>query len=667
MPQELDYSHRRPPEDEPPDPRRRMFRGLALAMAALGVLIVGLLPPATASGAEGRIWADFGLVRWLMLAGVVGLMLLPPIHNALYPWLGCLRDISPAARGRIAMVIAILAGSYFIWTAHWQERDFFPKTHDEQSYLLQMRMLAQGRLWITPPDDWPLADHFETFHVTVEPVYASVYFPGTAMMYVAGVWLGWPTWLLPVIISAACVGLLFSIVTELLDGLAGLLAALVLASLSWYRMLSILLMGQIPALFLGLLMFWAWLRWREARQRAPLEDASAASASASGSARASRAQWVWLALIGACAGWMAITRPVDALCYAIPVGAGVIWELYRRHAVRRLWIASLAVIVAAAAPFLAVQLVFNKAVTGSYSQTPFEFYINKFQPQTSFGFHDFDPAVRPESRLPQKQALYDLFVVPRAKNHTPTQVPITWAKKYFRFTVDVATPARPLIILLPIGLLALRGTRQWVLFATLPLFVGLYALYTFYLEHYIVVIAPAMILVLVLSIRALERAWPAKRPMILCVITATIVFTCVSSLPETNKLVTDETFPSAMLRQLRNELPFAVQGRAVVLVRWTPGQTFSRNYHQEPVYSTEAAWPDNNRIIYAHDLAGAAPVRSPQWWRANRRIFEYYAEKQPDRQFILFDRGLVDTPTGFPLDELGLAPQLARRAREAGE
>lgn len=670
MPHDLDYSPHPPPDAEPHDPRRRMFRGLALAMAAAGVLIVGLLPPVTASGAEGRIWADFGLLRWLMLAGIAGLMLLRPIHKPLYPWLERLRDISPAARGRIALVIAILAGSYFIWTAHWQQRDFFPKTHDEQSYLLQMRMLATGRLWITPPQDWPLADHFETFHVTVEPVYASVYFPGTAMMYVAGLWLGWPIWLLPVIISAACVGLLFSIVTELVDGLAGLLAALVLASLSWFRMLSILLMGQIPALFLGLLMFWAYLRWREARKRAFQEGVSVASATASGSARSSRAQWIWIALIGACAGWMAITRPVDALCYAIPAGVAIIWELYRRHAVPRLWLATFALLVAAAAPFLAVQLVFNKAVTGSYAQTPFEFYINKFQPQTSFGFHDFDPAIRPESDLPQKQALYDFFVVPRAKNHTPLQVPLNWVNKYFRFTLDVTTPARPLIILLPVGLLALRGTRQWVLFATLPLFIGLYALYTFYLEHYIVVIAPAMILILVLSIRALERAWPAQRPMILCVITAAIAFTCISSLPETNKLVTDETFPSAMLRVLRNDLPYSsetLNKRTVVLVRWTPGQTFSRNYHQEPVYNTEAAWPDDNRIIYAHDLGGAFAVRSREWWRANRRIFEYYAQNQPERQFILFDRGLVDTPGREPLQELGPAPQLAQQARDAGE
>ena len=189
--------------------------------------------------------------------------------------------------------VAIVAGVFLFWTAWWQGRDFFPKTHDEQSYLLQMRMLAQGRLWMPAHE---LADFFETFHVEVEGVYASVYFPGTAMMYVAGLWVGWPIWLLPLMISSACVGLLYAIVTDLVDGLAGLLAAVLLLSLSWFRMLSILLMGQVPALFLGLVMFWAWLRWREARA---MEGDEAA-----GPAPAWR-EFAWVLLIGACAGWMA--------------------------------------------------------------------------------------------------------------------------------------------------------------------------------------------------------------------------------------------------------------------------------------------------------------------------------------------------------------------------
>ena len=80
----------------------------------------------------------------------------------------------------------MLATAYFVFTAFYQDRDLFPKTHDEGSYLLGMRMLATGRLWMPRHE---LADFFDTFYVLNEPVYASLYFPGTALMYVPAVLL----------------------------------------------------------------------------------------------------------------------------------------------------------------------------------------------------------------------------------------------------------------------------------------------------------------------------------------------------------------------------------------------------------------------------------------------------------------------------------------------
>ena len=47
-----------------------------------------------------------------------------------------------------------------------------------------------------------------------------------------------------------------------------------------------------------------------------------------------------------------------------------------------------------------------------------------------------------------------------------------------------------LMILLPIGLLQIRGARG-VLYATLPLCLIAYALYTFSVPHYVVIAAPA--------------------------------------------------------------------------------------------------------------------------------------------------------------------------------
>jgi hypothetical protein len=53
-----------------------------------------------------------------------------------------------------------------------------------------------------------------------------------------------------------------------------------------------------------------------------------------------------------------------------------------------------------------------------------------------------------------------------------------------------------------------------------------------------------------------------------------------------------------------------------------------RNAHEEPVYNTDAAWPDDATVIRAHDLGE----------RRNREIYRYYAQRQPDRAFYRYDR-----------------------------
>src|SRR5207249_2836245 len=194
---------------------------------------------------------------------------------------------------------------------------------------------ARGRLWMPPH---PLADFFETFFVLTRPVYAPIYFPGTALMYVPTVWLKLPYWLMPAVVSGATVGLFYHIVTDLLDGLDGALAAVLLLSLRWFRHLSLIVMSNTVMLFLGMLMFWALLRWRRRRR------------------------WGWLALIGACAGWSAITRPIDSIAFVLPVGLAVMWEL-RRTGGARLTRAAIVLLVFAT-PFLALQIAFNIGVTG---------------------------------------------------------------------------------------------------------------------------------------------------------------------------------------------------------------------------------------------------------------------------------------------------------------
>src|SRR5262249_44793906 len=159
-------------------------------------------------------------------------------------------------------------------------------------YALQIRMLSHGRLWMPKH---PLADFFDSFQVIVDPVYASMYFPGASFFYVPAAWMSVPYWAISSLISGACGALLYLIMTDLIDGLAGALATLMLLGVSKFRELSILVVGHPAIVLLALLMIYSWLRWRHSRSIG------------------------WMIALGAFSGWAAITRPLDALIVALPI------------------------------------------------------------------------------------------------------------------------------------------------------------------------------------------------------------------------------------------------------------------------------------------------------------------------------------------------------------
>lgn len=616
-------------------PGRRLAAWLLLAAGAGLFALVGY----------DRPWADKpvampGVVRWAIVILVMSTALVPAMRERGFAFLQSLRTPQPRSRARTALLIAAFATAYLVFTAHQQGRDLFPKTHDEQSYLIQMQMLAEGRLWM---DAHPLADFFDTFYVLVRPKYASLYFPGASLLYVPAIWLGLPTWLLPALAAGAVVGLAYRIVAELLDGVAGMLAAMLLVSLGWFRVYSVLVTGHVPMLLLGLLMFWAWLRWRNRRRT------------------------IWAVLVGIFAGWGAITRPADALCFALPIGVGMLLDLlgarddrgdesqreqHRPRATPGRLALTGAALIGGAAPFLALQLVFNKGVTGDWLKTPYTYYLERDQPGTSFGFHAYDPAARPQSTLRQKQDYYATFLSDFVRTHQPDTVGPQWGRVYLRMMVDTALPGRELLVLLPLGLMGLHCRRRRVFAAVVPLFIGVYVLNTFFLEHYALQIAPAVIVLVLLAGGALERAWPAARAGIATAFTLGIATLSLLMLPEVRPLfgeeyTYDETFIASPYIRTLNEIGDGPES-AVILFRYAPEQlppNAPNKIMEEPVYNTTAAWPDAARVIRAHDLG---PAR-------NAEIIRYYAARDPDRIFIWFNRSTGEQHI------LGTARELAAR------
>src|SRR5260370_11488919 len=104
---------------------------------------------------------------------------------------------------------------------------------------IQARMLAHGRLWMPAH---PLPQFFETFHIFVTPVYAPMQFPGTSLLYVPAMWLGLPYWITPLLIAGATLGLVYRIVAEIIDGGAGIVAAILLLGVLEFRYESVIVL-----------------------------------------------------------------------------------------------------------------------------------------------------------------------------------------------------------------------------------------------------------------------------------------------------------------------------------------------------------------------------------------------------------------------------------------
>jgi hypothetical protein len=521
-----------------------------------------------------------------------------------------LSNPSPAARSLTAFVITVLSVFYLYATARSQHRDFSPILHDEYAYLIQTKILAAGHLWLPRHK---LADFFDSFHLITDRVYASKYGPGTALFYAPAILFHLPTWLTPLLLSGIAVGLIYLLVAELFDGTSGLLAALMLLSLGIFRRTSITIMSQAPMLALALMAMLAFVYWRKRH-----------------GAR-------WILLLGVCVGLAAITRPVDALCIALPLAMGVLLEL--KHLDNRRRVTTIAVGLVGVAPFLLLQAVYNRGVTGDFKTLPWDYYAQRNDAYDTISRKPIDANVRPQSSLPQKQQFFDEFVLPAYRDKlakSRSQAVIDRTARLFagpplqeqeKNSLIYGVLPNPLFItLLPVGLLGLTR-RRWIFWLPLPLFILIYANYTFFLPHYAVAIAPAAIINVLGAKKALSHAGfgaesddPDSSPVIPA-FTLVVIALCLTALPQLNPARHDQAFDAPLLRDVDAKLG-RIDRPAIVLFKYDP----DRSLHEEPVYNTAAAWPDDAPIIRAHDLGDA-----------NARLFAYYAAGSPARAVYRYD------------------------------
>jgi hypothetical protein len=355
---------------------------------------------------------------------------------------------------------------------------------------------------------------------------------------------------------------------------------------------------------LGLAVTYAWLRWRWSAGRA-----------AGGTG--------WAVAAGALAGLGAITRPVDAICYVAPLALASLTTLRRMPPRAR--IRTIALTVAGAVPFLALQLVFNVGVTGRLSYTPYQLYLDTQQPLSSYGFAKFDPDAWPDTQLVQKHLYYHQFIRPDLRRHRPENVTTVLLRERLPI-LAMTTVAHPLLlIVLPVGLLGFRGLpgrgRAAAFFMALPMLLLAYSLNAFLLSHYMVVWMPMIVMLIVLAPRAIERAFPGIAPAVPVTATLLVLAAAVAAQPGINPRATEQ-WKAPLLTDVRRQLAELPHKPAVVFFRFHP----TANFHHEPVYNLDVPWPDDAPVVRAHDLG-------PR----NVELVRYYARRQPERYVYVYD------------------------------
>lgn len=183
-----------------------------------------------------------------------------------------------------------------------------PFIHDEFSFLLAADTFASGRL--TNPTH-PLWKHFESFHITFQPTYMSMYFPAQGLFLAGGKVLAGHPWF-GVLIS---VGLMCSALTWMFQG--------------WVPPGWALLGGALAVLRLGLFSYWINSYYGGAV--AAIGGALVLGALPRVMRRARFRDGVVMALG---IGILANSRPYEGVLVCIPVAVSLCWWLARKRQVR---------------------------------------------------------------------------------------------------------------------------------------------------------------------------------------------------------------------------------------------------------------------------------------------------------------------------------------------
>lgn len=488
----------------------------------------------------------------------------------------------------LAVGIGITTGVYY-WGLWGSTLNAPALVSDETSYLFQASLFAAAR-WAVPAP--PLPEFFEQFHLIVTPVMASKYPPGHALALAPGVLLGLPG-LMPILLSAAAGGLVFSLARRTMNAGVGLLTWAIWLGCQGNIRWRPSYYSELTTSTLGLLAWWALLRWREEGRRS------------------------WLLVVAACLGWGAITRPLTMLVFALPVGVVVLKEVARRRSWR-----DLASAFAVGTLFLAVIPLWSRS-TGDLGMTPLSHYTRAYMPWDRLGFLlDTTPPLRtvPENMQPDIEDFRGVHA-----EYTPGAAAPALLDRW-RFVSSSVWDAwrQPLILFALLGLFVLPEVALVAVATALFQFEG-YAAYAhkpewtlYYLELLPIAAFVTAIGMFAIARRVLPEISRSKdsagwRQLTLCVVlAASMLFVTLQAAPAQRRVRLNRPNGQLAQRALKERIPDA---KALVFVRRPPPS-------ERHNFITNGPFLDRERVWLVHDLG----VRNAALMRL-----------APDRAAYLFD------------------------------
>ena len=162
-----------------------------------------------------------------------------------------LRRRAGLAQSALWLAMAALAAAVFavLLFYNYSYGSHMPHVPDELSYLFQAKLLAAGHLSAPPP---PLSDSFQLGNpplvVVTDGKWASLYPFGHPLMLAIGVRIG-AVWLIPPLIGAASVVLVFAVGRRLYNARTGVLAAVLFAASPFFLMTASNFMSHNTAAF----------------------------------------------------------------------------------------------------------------------------------------------------------------------------------------------------------------------------------------------------------------------------------------------------------------------------------------------------------------------------------------------------------------------------------